>query len=247
MKLFLDTANLADIEEALAGGFIRGITTNPSLLAKEPKGNYLAHMKKIVVLCRKYGGAMSFSVEVFSNNPREMIAQARQFAKELKYKHLAVKIPIGYQNQNNLSVIRELSARGITVNCTACMTPLQLTLAAASGARYVSLFYNRLRDSETEEKYANERAALLERKAVQKTDFDPDQVLRETCILLSDYPDAEIIVGSIRTPLDVKRAGLSGGHIVTASLPILKASAEHFKTDHAVEQFLADFKQWRGI
>lgn len=244
MKLFLDTANLADIEEALKGGFIRGITTNPSLLAKEPKGNYLAHMKKIVALCKRYGRAASLSVEVFTNNPREMVAQARQFAKELKYKHLAIKIPIGYQNQNNLAVIRELSARGITVNCTACMTPLQLTLAAAAGAKFVSLFYNRLRDSETEEKYKNERSALFEKKIVEKMDFDPDQVLRETRALLSDYPDAEIIVGSIRTPLDVKRAGLAGGHIVTASLKILKEALGHFKTDHAVEQFLADFKQW---
>lgn len=244
MKLFLDTANLKDIEEALRGGYIRGITTNPSLLAKEPKGSYLAHMKKIVALCKKYGTDISLSVEVFTNDPREMVAQARQFVKELKYKHLAVKIPICYKNQNNLSVIKALTDYGIIVNCTACMTPLQLTLAAASSAKYVSLFYNRLRDSETEEKYTNERKELLEKKAIEKTDFDPDQVLRETRTLLADYPDAEIIVGSIRTPLDVKRAGLAGGHIVTASLSILKAALAHFKTDDSVDGFLRDFAGW---
>lgn len=244
MKLFLDTANLADIEDALRGGFIRGVTTNPSLLAKEPKGNYLAHMKKIVALLKKDGRNLSLSVEVFSDQQEEMLKQAREFKKALKYKNLAIKIPVSYKGQSYLGVVRRLSDEGIIVNCTACMTPLQLVLAAAAGARFVSLFYNRVRDAETEALYANERNALLEKKVVEKADFNPDQVLREASTLLAEYPDAEIIVGSIRTPLDVKRAALAGGHIVTASLPIFKAALSHFKTDHAVGNFLTDFKHW---
>ena len=244
MKLFLDTANLKDIEEALVGGFIRGVTTNPSLLAKEPKGNYVAHMKKIASLCKKAGGKVSLSVEVFSNDSDEMIKQAREFVTKIAYKNLAIKIPISYKGTNNLRVVRELSKRGITVNCTACMTPMQLMSAAASGAKYVSLFYNRLRDSEKEEKFSKERKELLDKKAIEPKDFDPNNVLRETRALLVDYPETEIIVGSIRNVLDVKEAGLAGGHIVTTSLKIIKEAVGHYKTDDSIDGFLKDFSAW---
>ncbi|OHA19301.1 MAG: hypothetical protein A2836_01900 [Candidatus Taylorbacteria bacterium RIFCSPHIGHO2_01_FULL_45_63] len=244
MKLFLDTANLKDIDEALKGGFIRGVTTNPSLLAKEPKGNYIEHMKKIVALCKKYGKDISLSVEVFSNDPKEMVKQAKEFVKALRYKHLAVKIPIGYKNENYLSVVKELSDAGIVVNCTACHSPMQLMMAAASGAKYVSLFYNRLRDGAKEEAYAAERDRMFNEKVVEQNDYDPNHVLRETRELLKEYPETEIIAGSIRTVLDVKEAGLNGAHIVTVSLKALKAALAHFKTDHAVDQFLKDFSAW---
>ena len=244
MKLFLDSANLKDIEEALKGGFIRGITTNPSLLAKEPKSNYTGHIKKIVDLIEKYGNEDSLSIEVFTNDQKEMVTQAEEFVKELPYKNLAVKIPVSYKGQSNLNVIRELTEKGIVVNCTACMTPMQLMMAAAAGAKFVSLFYNRLRDGEKDDVFKKERKALLDNSVIEAEDFDPNKVLRETVPLLSDYPDSEIIVGSIRTVLDVKEAGLAGGHIVTASLKILKEALMHFKTDHAVDGFLKDFADW---
>ena len=245
MKLFLDTANLEDIREAVAGGFIRGVTTNPSLLAKEPKTNYLAHINKIVEILNNDGTGLSLSVEVFSDDPTEMVTQAKQFVKELKYKHLAVKIPVSYKDRSYLAVVRELSSHGIIVNCTACQTSLQLLLAAASGAKYVSLFYNRLLDGAKEEKYEEERKRLITVKQLEPSDFDPRTVLRETRELLAlHYPQTEIIAGSIRTALDIKQAGLSGAHIVTASLNIIKEAAKHFKTDHAVETFMSDFKSW---
>jgi len=239
MKLFIDTANLADIETALCMG-VRGVTTNPSLLAKEPKSNYAKHMMEIVKLCKKYGDSCSLSVEVFSNDEKEIVRQAKEFVNEIKYKNLAIKIPIGFEGQNNLSVIKELAQSGIQVNATACMTALQLLLSAEAGARYVSLFYNRLRDSAKE----SGKNVLITNKVVRENDFDPNVVLSEARTLLESYPEVEIIAGSIRTPLDVKEAGLAGAHIVTASLAIIKQSLAHFKTDHAVEQFLNDFKTW---
>lgn len=245
MKLFLDTANLADIEEALAGGFIRGITTNPSLLAKEPKSNYVEHIRKIVDLVNTFGGQASLSVEVFTNDQKEMMEQARDFVREINYKNLAVKIPISYKGQSNLNVMRELSQDGIIVNCTAAMTALQLAMAAAAGAKYVSLFYNRVRDGLLEEQFVTHREKLISDKVIEAADFDPNKVLRETIPLLSDYPNAEIIVGSIRSPLDVKQAGLNGGHIITASLKILKDALMHFKTDDSIDKFLKDFAAWK--
>ena len=173
-----------------------------------------------------------------------MVKQAKEFVKALRYKHLAVKIPIGYKNENYLSVVKELSDAGIVVNCTACHSPMQLMMAAASGAKYVSLFYNRLRDGAKEEAYAAERDRMFNEKVVEQNDYDPNHVLRETRELLKEYPETEIIAGSIRTVLDVKEAGLNGAHIVTVSLKALKAALAHFKTDHAVDQFLKDFSAW---
>ena len=87
MKLFLDTANLADIEMALQKGFITGITTNPSLMAKEPKGNYIDHMKKIVELIDKYSNPISLSVEVFAQNKEKIIIEAEELVSEIQYEN----------------------------------------------------------------------------------------------------------------------------------------------------------------
>lgn len=244
MKLFLDTANLKDIEEALREGLVSGITTNPSLLAKEPKSHYTQHMKKIANLCRKYGNNCSLSIEVFTNDKDKMVKQALTFIDEIKYKNLAIKIPISYRNQNNISVIKKLAGKGVLVNCTACHTQMQLVMAAAGGAKYVSLFYNRVRDGLKDTTYTSERKKLLKEKVIEKADFDPNHVLRETRELLKEYPNTEIIAGSMRSSLDIKEAGLNGAHIVTASLNIIKSSLFHFKTDYAVEQFLSDFEKW---
>jgi transaldolase len=243
MKLYLDTANIADIEQALDLGLIEGVTTNPSLFAKEPKSDYIDHLKKIVDLCNKYGGRYSLSVEVFSNDPKEMLIQGEKFVKELNYKHLRVKVQVAYQGTCYLNVVREFSQRGVPVNCTALMTPMQAVLAAAAGAKYVSLFYNRIRDGKSGA-FEEERKQMLETGAIDQGDFDPDKVVRETRQLLEHYPNAEIIAGSIRTVLDVKYAGLAGAHIVTAGPKILLKSLQHYKTDEAVGQFMSDFSKW---
>lgn len=245
MKLFLDTANLADIEEALKGGFIRGVTTNPSLLAREPKTEYLAHMKRIVDLLKHDGNGYPLSIEVFTDNQNIMIAQAEEFCEALNYENIAIKIHISRGSQNNMAVVRELSERRIQVNCTACMTPLQAMMAAASGAKYVSLFYNRIRDGADDQKFIIERERLLREKIIEEDDFSPDAVISKTRDLIEEYPRAEIIAGSIRAPLDITRAGRAGAHIITASLKILKSALWHFKTDEAVGQFFRDFEAWK--
>lgn len=242
MKLYLDTANLADIEQALDLGIIQGITTNPTLFSKEPKSDYIEHLKKIVSLANKYGGRHSLSVEVFSDDPKEMLIQGQQFVKELDYKHLRVKVHVSYKGTSRLNVVREFSELGIAVNCTACMTPMQAVMAAAAGAKYVSLFYNRIKDGL--KGFDEERKALLDAKVVEDSDFDPNNVVRETRQLLTTYPNAEIIAGSIRTVTDVKHAGLAGAHIVTAGPKILLGALQHYKTDEAVGQFFTDFATW---
>ena len=129
MKIFVDSANLVEIEEALERGFPAGITTNPSILAKEEKADFREHIKKIIELVQR---------------PEEMIAQAEDFVRDFgHYPNLNVKVPVGW---DELAVIRELRRRGIRVNCTCCMSYGQAVMAAAAGANYVSLFYGRIRD-----------------------------------------------------------------------------------------------------
>ncbi len=94
MKIFVDSANLVEIEEALERGFPAGITTNPSILSKEERGDFREHIKKIIGLVERYGYDIPLSVEVFSTNPTEMVAQAEDFVSHFgSYGNLYVKVP----------------------------------------------------------------------------------------------------------------------------------------------------------
>lgn len=220
MKIFLDSANLQDVENALARGYISGITTNPSLLAKEPKANFLGHIKKIVKLIEADGRPLPLSVEVFATRPDDMIAQAKEFIQELAYPHLNIKVPIGW---DELKVIYALGKQGIKVNCTCIFTEEQCVLAASSGASYVSIFHCRLKD----------------------IGGDPVRVIANTRQIFEKAGHkAEIIVGSIRMQTDISEAHLAGGHIVTAGAKIVEGMAAHPATDKSVQGFLKDFQGW---
>lgn len=220
MKIFLDSANLTDVKECLDRGYISGITTNPSLLAKEPKANFLGHINKIVDLIKASGRDIPLSAEVFATEPDEMIAQASEFIEKVPYKGLNIKVPIGW---NELKVISALAKKGITVNCTCIFTVEQAVLAANAGAKYVSIFLGRLKD----------------------IGGDPASVIRDTRELLdASGSGAEIIVGSVRTQSDILEAHLAGGHIVTVAAKVCEGMASHPQTDKSVQGFLKDFSAW---
>lgn len=244
MKLFVNSANLAEIEAALGNGFIEGVTTSPSLLAKEPKADYLAHMRQIVSLFHKSGRLVHLSVGVIAQEPQEMVSQAESFVRELAYEQLVIQVPIGQHRRSFTPVVRELTSRGIAVNCTACVTPMQALAGAASGARYVSLFYNRIRDGALDNRH-KEHGIELAAKVVEEADFDPAHVVSDTSRLLKpSYPQAEIIACSIRTVLDIKQAGLAGAHIVTLPSRLLVPLLSHYQTDEVVDGFLSDIGRW---
>lgn len=148
MELYIDSADLGEIEDGLKRGFASGITTNPALLSRAPKGDFEEHIKKIVELIRKYDcDGMPLSVEVFSRDPDEILAQARRFREAFDYEGLVIKVHIGW---NELMTMRSLVKDGFSVNCTACMTVLQAAMAANVGVDYVSFFFNRIRDADSE-------------------------------------------------------------------------------------------------
>lgn len=243
MKLFADTANLQDIEKVLKQGFVQGITTNPSLLAKEPKTAFEEHIKKIIVLIKKYKPNIHLSIEVFSKDLREMVSQARRFYEVFNYDNLSVKIPIGL---DELEAVHALSKEGFSVNCTCCMTVNQAIMAAGAGASYVSFFVGRIKDGGEQEKFSCERNDLIERKVLEEfSDFNYISIIRRTSVLLRrSYPETKIIAGSIRSVNDIQKAGLAGADIITVPPKFFNDMASHFKTNEVVKQFLSDFEQW---
>jgi transaldolase len=223
MKIFVDSANLQEIEEALIRGFPRGITTNPSILSREEKGNFKDHIRKIIELLQKHHYDIPLSVEVFTTDPREMVQQAEEFVKAFgHYRNLNVKVPVGW---NELAVIRELRRRGIAVNCTCCMSFNQAVMAALAGANFVSLFVGRIRD----------------------TGYEAFSIVQQVRAVFKEWQvPSEIIVGSIRHIHDVNDALRAGADIVTVPPKFFKQLVTHPKTDEAVNQFITDFKQWLG-
>jgi transaldolase len=221
MKIFVDSANLREIEDALQRGFASGITTNPSILSKEERRDFNAHIRDIIDLLRRYESTIPLSVELFTTDPDEMIHQAERFIGDFgDYEDLAIKVPIGW---DELRVIHHVRQLGIKVNCTCCMSYNQALMAANAGANYVSLFWGRIRD----------------------TGYDASSVVRAVRTTLREWNSpAQIIVGSIRQMIDVSEALQAGADIVTVPPKFFPQLCAHPKTDEAVQQFIRDFREW---
>ncbi len=212
LKLFLDTANLEEIEKCLKLGFISGLTTNPDIIAKVPTKNpsqeeYIAHVQKMADLCKKYGQEVPISIMITESEPDKMLQQAKEFAAKINYSNLNVKIPIGWEE---LRVIKELEKNNIKVNCTCGMNEAQAVLAANAGASYFSIFSCHIKDM----------------------GIDSFKVIGNSRKLL-EGTKTEIIVGGVRPKnmKDLIDAFLAGAHIVTVPLDILERMAGYPKTD----------------
>ena len=223
MKLFIDTANLEELEQSLQRGFVKGVTTNPSILSKEQRGDFRLHINQLIRLLQKYDYNVPLSVEVFTTQPEEMILQAQQFVEEFgHYSNLYIKVPIGW---NELTVIAKLRRRDIKVNCTCCMSYNQAIMAVQAGANFVSLFWGRIRD----------------------IGYDAASIVRQVHQTLREWQSpCEIIVGSIRHIADINEALQAGADIITVPPKFFPQMCAHPKTDEAVHQFVTDFRNWQG-
>jgi transaldolase len=221
MKLFVDTANLEELEQCLKRGFPSGVTTNPAILSKEQHRDFKAHINDMIKVLQKYDCEIPLSVEVFTTDPDEMLRQAEEFVNSFgHYPHLNVKVPVGW---DELYVIAELRRRGIEVNCTCCMSYNQAIMAARAGANFVSLFWGRIRD----------------------VGYDAGHVVSSVAKTLKSWTSpAEIIVGSIRHIADVNEAIQAGAHILTVPPKFFPQMCAHPKTDEAVGQFMTEFRAW---
>jgi len=213
MKFFLDTANLDDIRWAAEAGLIDGITTNPSLLAREAGGGDPREMLRSI--CDVVRGPVS--AEVVAVDTEAMVAEGRELADLAG--NIVVKIPM---IAAGLSATRRLVDDGIRVNVTLCFNGVQCLLAAKAGAAYVSPFIGRLDDISHEG-----MDVIRETRAI----FDNYGIA------------TEILTASIRHPRHVVDAALVGSDVATLPPTVLRKLLRHPLTDRGLEQFLADWEK----
>ncbi|MDI6901189.1 MAG: fructose-6-phosphate aldolase [Anaerosomatales bacterium] len=216
MKFFLDTANIAEIEEAASWGVLSGVTTNPTLYARE--GGRLADFHDhIVRICEIVDGPVS--AETVGLMRDEIVREGEELAA--LHPNVVVKVPT---MPEGLAATRVLAEKGIRVNMTLCFTVPQALLAARSGAAYISPFIGRFDDISEDgiEHLANVVTA------VGNYDFGHD---------------VEIIAASVRHPEHVLQAALIGAHIATVPMGVLTKCVKHPLTDRGLEAFLADWEK----
>ena len=214
MQIFVDSANLQEIEHWLRQGVVDGVTTNPSIMLKDGVYDIEERARDLCQLLQK----RPLSVEVTTNDPAEMLEQAHVFAGWAP--NIVVKIPvITQEGESCLEVVNTLTDAGISVNCTAILSFNQAILAAKAGATYVSIFAGRVADE----------------------GGDPSVVVRDVRTWLSDWGNpSRIIVGSIRSTMDVQNAALAGAHIITIPPQFLSKMLDHQYTRATVRQFNQD-------
>ncbi len=224
MKFFLDTADLAEIEEAASWGALAGVTTNPSLYARigGRLSDFQAHIKRI---CDIVGPNCPVSAESVAMTRDEIVRDGRELAALAP--NVVVKIPTMVEG---LAATRTLADEGIRVNMTLCFSVPQALLAARAGARYISPFVGRFDD--ISEDGLDQVANIV--SALNNYDFSADTVGGE---------QVEVIAASIRSANHVTQAALMGADIATVPFSTLKKCVQHPLTDRGLDAFLKDWEK----
>lgn len=216
MKFFIDTANLDEIQEAYDLGVLDGVTTNPSLMAKEGitgQANILAHYKKICDIVDN-----NVSAEVIATDYDNMMKEAHELAK-IDDK-IVVKVPM---IKDGIKTIKTLSSEGIRTNCTLIFNAGQALLAAKAGASYVSPFIGRLDDVST----------------------DGLQLIEQIVHIYGNYPEleTEVLAASVRHNMHLIHCAEIGADVATCPLKVITGLLKHPLTDSGLAQFLADHQK----
>jgi len=214
MKVFMDSADQKQIAQWLEEGVVDGVTTNPSIMFKDGVTDIEEGARSLSAML----GDLPLSVEVTTNDRAGMLEEARQFASWAR--NIVVKIPVVNEyGESCLGVIHRLSQEGIAINTTAILSFNQAILAAKAGATYVSIFAGRVADEGN----------------------DPAVVIHNVRRWLDDWEfSTRIIVGSIRTVMDIQNAALAGAHIITVPPQFLPKMVDHRYTRETVRQFVQD-------
>ncbi len=216
MKLFLDTANLEEIEEVNAWGVLDGVTTNPTLLAKEADGkkDYKQMLKEI---CAEVDGPVS--AEVVSTDTEGMLREGRELVQIAD--NIYVKLPC---IPAGLSACKTLRAEGIRVNMTLVFSPSQTLLAAKAGANFISPFLGRIDDAAS----------------------DGMEILAQCIEIVKNYDfGSEILASSLRGPMHVVEAARLGSHLATMPHKVFTQLVKHPLTDLGLQNFLDDWEKSR--
>lgn len=215
MKFFIDTANLKDIKEANDLGILDGVTTNPSLMAKEGitgANNIIAHYVKI---CELVDGDVS--AEVISTDFAGMVTEGEKLAA--LHPQIVVKIPM---IKDGIKAIKYFSNKGIRTNCTLIFSAGQALLAAKVGATYVSPFIGRLDDIST----------------------DGIALIAEIKLIYTNYGyETQILAASVRHVMHILNCAKIGAHVITGPLSAIEGLLKHPLTDSGLATFLADYNK----
>ena len=211
MKLFLDTANIEEIKKANEMGVICGVTTNPSLIAKEGRDVY----EVVQEIASIVDGPISGEVKATTTDAEGMITEGREIAK--LHKNMVVKIPMTIEG---LKACKVLSSEGIKVNMTLIFTANQALLCARAGAAFVSPFLGRLDDI-----------------SVRGTDL----ISEVAEIFNIHNIQTEIIAASVRNPMHVTDCALAGADIATVPYKVIEQMTHHPLTDAGIEKFQKDY------
>ena len=215
MKFFIDTANLDQIREAQDLGILDGVTTNPSLMAKEGISGKEAINQHYVDICNISDGDVS--AEVLSTTYEEMIKEGDELAA--LHERIVVKIPM---IKDGVKALKYFSDKGIKTNCTLIFSAGQALLAAKAGATYVSPFLGRLDD----------------------ISVDGLNLIEEIRVIYDNYAfDTEILAASIRSPMHIINCAKIGAVVITSPLPSILNLLKHPLTDSGLAQFVADSKK----
>ena len=213
MKFFIDTANVEEIKMANDMGVICGVTTNPSLIAKEGR-DYAETLAEIATIV---DGPISGEVKATTTDAETMVKEGEAIYA-LDPKHMVVKVPMTVEG---LKAIKALSAKGIPTNCTLIFSANQALLAARAGAAYVSPFLGRLDD-------------------ISQPGIDLVRTISE---IFANYPDihTQIIAASVRNPIHITECALAGADIATVPYKVIEQMTKHPLTDQGIEKFKADY------
>ena len=212
MRFFIDTANVEEIKKANDMGVICGVTTNPSLIAKEGR-DFTEVIKEITTIV---DGPISGEVKATTTDAEGIIAEGREIAAI--HPNMVVKIPMTVEG---LKAVKVLSEEGIKTNVTLIFTPAQAILAARAGATYVSPFLGRLDD------ISSMGVTLIEEIVQIFDNYDLD---------------TEIICASVRNPIHVIDCALAGADIATFPYKVIEQMTKHPLTDQGIEKFKADYE-----
>jgi len=216
MKFFIDTANLAQIREANDLGILDGVTTNPSLMAKEGIRGQQAVLKHYVDICNIVEGDVS--AEVIATDFSGIISEGEALAQ--LHPQIVVKVPM---IKDGIKAIKYFSQKGIKTNCTLVFSPGQAILAAKAGATYVSPFLGRLDDISTD---------------------SIDLIYKIVNIYRTYSFHTQVLAASIRHPMHIVACAEAGADVVTCPLEPILALLKHPLTDSGLERFLADARKF---
>ena len=213
MKFFIDTANIEEIKEAYDLGILDGVTTNPSLMAKEGITGTENITNHYVTICNIVDGDVS--AEVISTDFDGIVLEGEKLAK--LHSNIVVKVPM---IPEGIKAIRYFSQKGIKTNCTLVFSAGQALLAAKAGATYISPFLGRLDDVST----------------------DGLDLIAQIRLIYDNYGfDTEILAASVRHPMHIINCAEIGADIMTGPLKTIKALANHPLTDIGLKKFLDDY------